>query len=149
MNASITVPNALVLVVFFSLVAFVFGNIRMSRYQDERVEWIVGENGRLRSALRSLFAATGYEWPDDADETVLEAALPWWSRTWARVEGMRLRRQVPIPAAEPDVGPATTPDLPAQPGPPTQPQEAVVSRSLQQILDEFRAKADQIEGKAS
>lgn len=95
-------PNAAVLVVTFSLIAYVFGSIRMTRHQDERVEFLVNRGGRTASAVRYLYDYLDLLVPDLDARPEPEPSPSWWSR----LVGWWERKTRPVPAtlnSEPEI----------------------------------------------
>ena len=76
-------PTVVVLTLNLCVCTYLLGRNKMTEYQDSRIEWVVGENGRLRTALRMLYAATEFEWPDLEHDAEPEDKPRWYRRAWA------------------------------------------------------------------
>lgn len=125
-------PSLVVIVLCLCTCTWVWGRSRMTDYQDNRIEWVVGDYGRLRTVVRMLYEATGYEWPEDAEAPEPERK----PSRWQRLRDWKMHREpvgllrwqfVPTtsePKPEPAVDDLDEPDLeapPEVPGPRTNP----------------------------
>lgn len=74
---------ALALLGVVALIAWIAGSVRGDNWRRQDFEQVVGYQRREATALRMLYAATGYEFPDD-DNTEPEPSASRWQRikTW-------------------------------------------------------------------
>lgn len=161
--------GALALLLVVAVIAWIGGCVSGDRWRRQDYADVVGFQRREATALRMLYAATGYEFPDDDSEPP-EPAAPWWERAWAWVRDRMPRRKAQEPPIhwEPDAAEDDEPEperdtgeIPAQPGPATVPdmKQAAKVPPLSVLTDDaewiakrdemlaaFRAEMDQIQG---